>query len=512
MKPGPPLTASNITATSPRIPVGFLILLIGICILPTFINIKYGIGENIDAYSILDRARSFAGNGVYLRSRSWGYPLYEVVAYPLLNWGGITAAKLYSLAWLAASVGLAALKLRLDDIPTTQLWAGVAAFAWLPCTIISGNSVMETSQSLALGLAGVYFFLTFLKQGHEKQLIVAMILTGLALGTRPCHVILLASIVTTLTLFRLVSFPRLLALTALSSVLGFAPYFFLYHSLPWQPGLSIIDTGDPMSMKLVKTVIGYIAVLGIPAWAVLMAAGIRHLSRAKSISTLNITPWGVFYTLVTLLYLIRIMLLPDEIEYAYFWGSLTLLFFIPKLPSRSWVVILAFASALPNFVQLHFFDRGQNGAVISSWGFSVGAIEQDRQYRQSREFMRSDYMSMVDQQWNATGCTGPRPQWTSFFAEGFPFSTSANCEFVSLKWYARMRDYVFPSQGRQMERFLLRYDKTLLIHSFPTDRGWRRFLKFEQVFPIRPEMLQFKIHLAKSAVTGLEERKFWLAQ
>ena len=56
-----------------------------------------------------------------------------------------------------------------------------------------------------------------------------------------------------------------------------------------------------------------------------------------------------------------------------------------------------------------------------------------------------------------------------------------------------MRDFVLPDRGSSIETILNEYPQTVLIHSVPTDRGWRRFFKFENVFPVRQEFFRFSV-------------------
>ena len=82
---------------------------------PTLINIKIGIGENIDTYLVWQNAQIFTRDGHYYGSRSWGFPLYELFAYPLLV-GLALWPKIYSLFWFILSLGFVYLLLLTEGV------------------------------------------------------------------------------------------------------------------------------------------------------------------------------------------------------------------------------------------------------------------------------------------------------------------------------------------------------------------------------------------------------------
>jgi hypothetical protein len=482
----------------------FLLLVLS----PSLINLSVGLGENIDSYLIWRNGSTFLNFGSFERSRSWGYPLYELIAYRLIGMGPI-AAKLYSLFWSACASVFAYRLLRWEGLPSKAAGLGALAFAWMPCTIISGNTLLETSQSTALGLLTLFTARRYFTTRATKDLLIALFACALAMATRPCHFVSFASLVLVAALFRMTSLPRLALFSGVAALFAIAPYLTLYGSMPWYKGISIIETGDPLTIKLMKTAIGYAAVVGLPAWLVVTAFFATRF-RALSVRS-SITPWNVFFILFSALYLLRFILLPDEIEYFHAWGAGLILFAVARMHSSRWKYAVVFAVALPNLAQLHFFDRTPNGEVLFSPGLSPGAILQDRDGRLVKEFTRTEFMPLAQKEWEQEGCQGvTRVEPLHLFSESFPIVEGPSCVFTSLKWYARIRDQVFPSQGLSMEKFLSGYPRTVIMHHIPTDRGWRRFLKYREAYPLSSELLRFNVKKAGTSLVNHPDRPLWL--
>jgi hypothetical protein len=483
----------------------FLILMLS----PSLINLAVGLGENIDSYLMWRGGTAFLESTFFGRSRSWGYPLYEFVAYRLLAFGPLTA-KFYSLFWSACGSLFAYRLLRWEGLAPKPAWLGALAFAWMPCTIISGNTLLETSQSTALGLLTLLTTRRYFTTRVTKDLLIAFLFCAVAMGTRPCHFISFASLVLVAALFRMVSLPRLALYSSLTFFLAMIPYLTLYHSMPWFQGISIIHTGDPLAIKAVKTAIGYAAVIGLPAWLVLIAFASKRAPLLLPRKT-AFTPWNCFFVIFTALYLFRLFFLPDEIEYFHVWGAALILFAAARMNSIRWQYALIIAVALPNLVQFHIFDRAPDGAVVVSPGVSPGAILQDRDGRLLKEFTRTEYLALAQKEWNQEGCQGVSTvEPIQIFSESFPIAEGPTCVFTSLKWYARIRDQVFPDQKLSMESFLAQYPRTVIMHQIPTDRGWRRFLRYEEVYPLSPEQLRFNVKKVGMSLVGHPQRSLWL--
>ena len=64
---------------------------------------------------------------------------------------------------------------------------------------------METAQSVALGLLTLFAVRTYIKTKRDHHLALAFVASGLAMATRPCHVISYFSFIAVLLVHRFVS-------------------------------------------------------------------------------------------------------------------------------------------------------------------------------------------------------------------------------------------------------------------------------------------------------------------
>lgn len=478
-------------------------MLLFFCLLPVLLNFFDGFGENIDSYLIFNIAENWWETG-YIKSRSWGFPAYELFSYPLIYFFGVYAGKLFSFSWVGLSVFIFYRHLKQYHRSRWALYFGPIAFAFLPCTVISGNTVLETAQGVSLALFCLYFAHRTLIFSRAQDLFLAFAFGALAATTRLDYIILVAAFSFTLLIFGYFK-PQVIGLLfLLSGVMVLAPYLLLYDSNPFSVGFQIINTRDPVWMRLIKAGMGYAAVIGLPAFAVLLSFFLSWLrekvpketqSKTSQIS-LNITPFGLFFLITSPFYLIRMVLLPDEIEYIYPYAVFLLIMIFGNLRNPTKMAFLTLALALPNIFQVHLFSRSETGKIAFQPGFSPGVFEQERQRRLLNEFIRTDFPPIAQRQADQLGCQSLKITPYDVFTEKFPKATQADCVLASVKWYSRMRDYVFPNQDRNMERLLGRYKIGIIVHSLPTDRGWRRFLEFEPSFPVKTEYLTFRTHPA----------------
>ncbi len=465
------------------------LVLLALAILPCFYNFSIGVGENIDSYLILNNALNFSSAG-YVKSRSWGVPLYEGVVYPLIYHFGITAGKFYSLLWVAVMLSGVHSFLKMSNVSAFQTRLGCLAIALLPCTIIAGNSILETSQGACFAVLTTVSLMKFLSQRTYKLLLLTFLFAILATATRPAYAILLISLTLVLLFDKKSSIKLVLTLFIFSILLAAMPYLLFYkpfHSL--SESFRILNTGDPSWMRIVKSAIGFAAVLGLPAWGIITASAFFERSTWKM--RVQSSPMNVFFICVSICYVVRMLLLPDEIEYIYFWSVAFLMWIFGTPMSNKYTVIILFGIALPNVVQAYFFQRQENGSVGINFGFTSGVFEQERQKRALNEYVRKDFAISAAQAIRSLGCDPAEINSSDIFIEKFPYGydPTDNCILTSIKWFARMRDVVLPSQGAEMAEFISHYNKKLIVHPLRRDRGWRRFLRFYKAYPV--ENLKF---------------------
>jgi len=135
-----------------------------------------GYGSDVDSWLVGERALQMWATGTYARSRSTGFPLYEITVTPLVAAGGWVASNALSLA-----AGLAVLLLiyRLADDRTLQRPATtILTLVALPVFVKNATSTMDYVPALALLLAG-YVAL------NRRRPLWAAALVGVACGVRP---------------------------------------------------------------------------------------------------------------------------------------------------------------------------------------------------------------------------------------------------------------------------------------------------------------------------------------
>jgi hypothetical protein len=145
-------------------------------LLATLPMLKLGYGSDVDAWLVAERALDMWTTGVYARSRSTGFPLFEIAVTPLVIAGGWIASNA-----LALVCGVAALLLLVRLAATAALRFPVitiVSFMFLPVVVKNATSTMDYVPAMTL-LIGAYVAL------HERRFLLSAVLIGVAVGVRP---------------------------------------------------------------------------------------------------------------------------------------------------------------------------------------------------------------------------------------------------------------------------------------------------------------------------------------
>jgi hypothetical protein len=156
--------------------LGYCVLLVLAAVILGSLNFAYGFAEDQDGARVVDRALRFSDEG-YQISRTWGFPLYDLAVYPILSFFGVVYAKLYSLVFYAVTVVLFFLTLRQLTLDPLKTFLGALCFLVLPVSIISGNTVLETSQGMFFAVLSLYSYLRFTRsrgRGYWYLMIIAL--------------------------------------------------------------------------------------------------------------------------------------------------------------------------------------------------------------------------------------------------------------------------------------------------------------------------------------------------
>ena len=431
------------------------------------LNLGVGLGENIDTYLMLERGLRFRTEG-YLPSRSWGNPLYEVWAHPLIQFAGPSVARNVSWLWHVGSLGVLWRFFLRRTRNERDAFLGTSVLGCLPVMVIAANTLLETAQAL------FFFFLAFTTSDRPIRKLSDSVLPFLAAAACAATRVEGFILIVALAITRMGSFPserrRTLILSLSAIVVAALPYWLLYrHSTVLE--FSILNTGDPIWMRLVKSGIGMAAALGTLTllWSI---PRFRPLWNGRHDPAVRLA--GVLWILLFL----RFVLLPDEVEYFSMGAAAALMVLVLVERSVSARVVLIATLLVSNFVRFSYFARDPvSGAIQWKPGIAAGALLVDRYKRVQNEYIRNHFVSDYTPQLRQAGCVPERFSYMELMVERFPKQDpDRRCVLVSLKWLVRMRDVVMPSQGESLSEFLAVYDKTVILHPLNRDRGWRRFI------------------------------------
>lgn len=429
-----------------------LVILIGL----SAINFFYGISEDYDGYFVVEKAQALKDDG-YIPSRSWGFPAYEMIVYPIIVFAGLNAAKFYSLVFSLGSVFVFSVIVRnvIDD--KVKQFFGTLAFVLLPITILSSNTILETSQGIFFALLGLLFYMRYRSTPRSYNFYLMAVSLGFAVSTRPDYFLFSASVALVMCIYHRPGIKILLIGLSLWSISALLPYA-IYESWPFS---AVVVPPDPFFRRFIRALFGIVNLYGVFAIALLAVWAMSNYRRFSEIDNPLLSL--IFITFV--LYVIRFIMLPDELEYVYILAPLLILLLLHLQMSRYYLILLAFTLFMPNLVQIHLFERADTGDLKINVGISPGAIAQERNKRLLNEY-RVNELSIVLQQ------VAERYGYSDYVGE--PTEESGVIVVIpdeSLRYY------------RQDRWGGIFYDavcnQTVVVYPMPENRAWRQFIKFE---------------------------------
>lgn len=354
---------------------------------------RAGYSGDLDGHFIVQEASQLGEKGLS-PSRSWGFPAYEILIYHVIAYGGLFAAKLVSLAFFLLSEVFLFLSLERVGSGRIKAFLGTLCYGLLPISIISGNTILETSQGLFFATASLYGWLVYLSRKEPQPLFLTAISLGLATSTRPDYILLSGAIFLATLIFAKPLVRHAFFAGILWALGAFVPYL-AYRDSPFTRQVFL---ADPFWMLLGRAALGFIVLFGFPGWAYLIATLLTYRQRLRA--ALKSNPFFRPSLTLTLLclgfYLPRFILLPDEIEYIAILAVL-ILFTVAQIeiPARNLLVLLCLL-LLPNFVQIYLFESSSTGNITFHPGFTVGAIIQDRRARLRLEYQDQVILPMAE--------------------------------------------------------------------------------------------------------------------
>ncbi len=445
----------------------YLLIILSVLIILTglsLINFFYGISEDYDGYFVASKAQAFQDDG-YVPSRSWGFPAYEVIIYPIVTYLGIHAAKFYSLVFsLGSALVFSLILLRVNQDGVKLFW-GAVSFVVLPVTIIASNTILETSQGVFFALLGLFFYMRYRSKAGTIDFYMMAVSLGFATSTRPDYIIFSAVIAFVVCMYHRPGIKLLLLGFLFWIIPALLPYT-IYDT--WHMSSDVVPA-DPFVRRLIRALFGIINLFGVFTIGLLTVWGITNYRRFGVIEK----PLMMITGLTFILFCIRFVLLPDELEYIYILVPLLILFLMLTRMSRLYLILLAITLSMPNFIQIHLFERTHTGDLIINAGVSPGVIVQERNKRLLNEY-RVNNIRILKQQ----------------IAENYGFSryvgepTDKSGVLViipqeSLRYYRPER------WGGAFYDAVC--NQTVVVYPMPENRAWRQFIKFEDWQEIKLE-------------------------
>lgn len=269
-----------------------------------------GFGSDTDAWLVADRTDYIAAHGRYFRSRSTGFPLYELAVTPLVQAGDWYLSNQVAVAGgLALFAVLGALARRGHY---RHPWVVLTAIMFLPVIVKNGSVTMDYLPALAL-LAGAYLLLL------EGRLTAAAICIGIATGIRPSSLAFAgpAALYTWQRAGRLGPALRLVLIAAVLGVVAFSPSLLLDA-----------EFGLARTMPALKGAYNALRLIGVLQAAALGVLFAIWRPRALGLfRSWRAEPLVVFHGAVIVTWLLMFVPMPDEPEYL-----------LPLVPSAIWLL------------------------------------------------------------------------------------------------------------------------------------------------------------------------------
>jgi hypothetical protein len=454
-------------------------------LLLALINLQAGISGDLDGHLIYERALVWGQQGL-APSRSWGFPAYEALVYPLVYYLGALAGKLQALAMMLAAVALfhclagrVAAPVCGDTDWRAATWATLA-LAVTPVAVISGNTLLETSQGLLLGIAALSLYARCLERATNCRLVGLGTVLGLATATRPDYALLAAAMALALFWRARPSWRGALLGAACYALCGLLPYALYWRAMRE----ATVVLADPLGQRLVRAGVGALQLLGPAAWGVLAIGWWRRRKWS------GLDGWGTLVLAATALYGIRFVLLPDELEYLLALVPLLLLTLLRGGAharwSVHWLAALTLALALPNLVQVHLLAADAEGARYLSPGLSPGAIWQDRAARLRWQYVYDELPAQFDAVAVQQGAAqqGAAQQG----AERWTMIPTEEPDALVIIPRDQTRFYRPERQGGRFWRVAC--SQRIIVYPLPSDRGWRQLTRYQPWRPITLEDYQ----------------------
>ncbi len=324
-----------------------------------------GYGSDGDAWLVARTARNIYSAGEYFKSRTTGFPLFELAVTPLINIGHWYLSNLLPLLF-GLMIFPALIRLgKKGKIFHTNIF--LFSFMFLPVIIKNSTSTMDYIPALSL-LIWAY---TFLIEGKWK---LTGFLIGVACGFRPTSGLFILPVL--IYVFKenenKIQLIKLFLISVLVGTLAYSPALIKY-GIPNPFGSIKLD------QQIIFLITGYnfLKLFGIIQSVVLVV--MAFLFGIKTIKSKNYNSFNLFHISNIAIWLILFFLLPDEPEYLLPLVP-SIIFLLDRYLSKKNFIFISLLLFSYHFIQVEALG-GHSGDRYIDIGIKNGYIIKDIQAR-----------------------------------------------------------------------------------------------------------------------------------
>lgn len=349
------------------------------------IGVPLGLASHGDSRAIFEISVPAIQQGHYVPSRSYGNPLYELIATGLYLLGGLELVNSYSLALAFGSVAIFAHLLK--GSPSGP-WA-LAAFALNPLFLIHAVSPTEWSQATFALVSAIALLHSWLNEKNSRFLIAYAAVTASMLLTRPDFAAFSVALYAA-TVWQLKRERSATALLTVTTAIAWAFSLAVFALLNGGFGIfsnTVLDEA-PLMRRMTIAILGVLNIFGTGGILVIVM-GACHLLWLVSRGGSDVTFFEKLFIVTWPIVFIRYVTLTNKLEYVIPLIPVSLLCFSSARWPRMTTPILATFLIVNSFVSLSFFTReGASDRLKFDPQWNEGALFQD--FDQRRAVSRID--------------------------------------------------------------------------------------------------------------------------
>jgi hypothetical protein len=378
----------------------FLFLIYLFSAILIFQNIFLGVAEDGDSDAILLTLQAIQF-GNYFPSRLYGVPGYEYIASVFYYFGDVLGVNIYSyILWIIYSFVLFKI---LRAFFTSFDGVIFLTLCLHPVILLNATAMMETMQVLVIVALIIYFYMKFTTSNDKFYIYLLSFLNILVVLTRPDTIFFSLVIFLSLLLYKGEKNYRNLifvnTLFALFLIFIFYKILYMSHSIA-MPISPISFSYD--AIKFTRVILGLINAFGfiyLPFLLIYIFFIKCKFNIGKNVALFfrSTSPLSVLFKCALIVYSIRIILLPDEVEYLLIPLIIFLIYSSENFPRYMnyllAISILSMHVAVPSIflkmpIQSASHEMGYQYHISPS--MQAGILEQEKFFRLLKIYLNSD--------------------------------------------------------------------------------------------------------------------------